>query len=177
MAGDLFNLVGFQTRISWSYQPEVFRLIPGLENAVFSRLGSIHRNTYICSPRLLDATLEAKSRPSLFFAGQICGVEGYLESAASGLAAAIAVDRRLRNLPPLVFPRQTMIGSLLNYVANASEKDFSPINAMMGILPELPGEALDIVPKNEQSRKIGAKAAKREALRNIALEGIREWNP
>jgi methylenetetrahydrofolate--tRNA-(uracil-5-)-methyltransferase len=174
IAGDLFNLVGFQTRISWNAQPEVFRLIPGLENAAFSRLGSMHRNTYICSPRILDATLATKDRPSLFFAGQICGVEGYLESAASGLAAAIAMDRHLRNLPAHIFPRQTMIGSMLHYIANACEKDFAPINAMMGILPELPEGAMDIKPQRKQSGSQKNKAAKREALRKIALEGIRE---
>jgi methylenetetrahydrofolate--tRNA-(uracil-5-)-methyltransferase len=172
VAGDLFNLVGFQTRITWNAQAQVFRLIPGLENAQFSRFGSIHRNTYICAPHVLDATLAAKGHQGLFFAGQLCGVEGYLESAASGLAAAIAMDRHLRNLPSLTFPRQTMIGAMLHYTAFASSKGFAPINAMLGILPDLPENTLDVKALKKQGGVRALKTAKRQALRELALRAI-----
>ena len=165
VAGDLYNLVGFQTRMTWGAQGEVFRLIPGLEGASFHRYGSIHRNTYICAPCLLDATLAAKGRPGLFFAGQLAGVEGYLESAASGLAAAIAADRHIRGLAPLEFPRQTVIGSLLHYLANADPKGFAPMNAMIGILPEITNASEASTPKTPKIPK----AVKRQALRDAAL--------
>jgi methylenetetrahydrofolate--tRNA-(uracil-5-)-methyltransferase len=177
IAGDLFNMVGFQTRIAWGAQEEVFRLIPGLENAIFTRFGSIHRNTYICAPRLLDATLAAKGRPGLFFAGQLCGVEGYLESAASGLAAARAMDRHLRGLPPMEFPKQTMMGSLLHYLANAEPNGFAPVNAMIGILPDLPENALDAKAIKKSGGNKSLKAAKREVLREIALAALKQCLP
>jgi len=170
IAGDLFNMVGFQTRLAWGAQTEVFRTIPGLERAVFPRLGSIHRNTYICAPRLLNADLASKRRPDIFFAGQLCGVEGYLESAASGLAAAITVDRRLRDLPAVEFPKQTMIGAMLHYLSNADPNGFSPVNAMIGILPAPPRDALDAEKKSNS--KSNRKAAKRCALREIALSEL-----
>jgi len=175
IAGDMFNLVGFQTRLAWGAQADVFRLIPGLERAIFSRFGSIHRNTYISAPRLLDVTLAVKNRPDLpglFFAGQLSGVEGYLESAATGLAAAIAVDRHIRSLPPVEFPRQTMIGALLHYLANADAKNFAPVNAMIGILPDLPEGILDTRALKKRGGARGLKAAKREALRERALAAI-----
>ncbi|MDR1841311.1 MAG: methylenetetrahydrofolate--tRNA-(uracil(54)-C(5))-methyltransferase (FADH(2)-oxidizing) TrmFO [Holophagales bacterium] len=178
IAGDLFNLVGFQTRLAWGAQAEVFRLIPGIGNAVFSRFGSIHRNTYISAPRLLDATLAVKNRPDLpglYFAGQISGVEGYMESAATGLAAAIAVDRHIRSLPPLEFPGQTMIGAMLHYLANAAPVNFTPINAMIGVLPDLPKGVLDLKEMKKRGGKGGLKAAKREALREIALAAIKSF--
>jgi methylenetetrahydrofolate--tRNA-(uracil-5-)-methyltransferase len=165
-AGDLYNLVGFQTRIAWGAQPGVFRLIPGLEGAVFQRYGSIHRNTYICAPRLLDATLAAKGRPGVFFAGQLAGVEGYLESAASGLAAAMSVDDFLRGLMPREFPRGTMIGSLLHYLASAEPEGFAPVNAMMGLLPAVgEGAAPAKIPK----------AARRQMQRDAALGAMAEF--
>jgi methylenetetrahydrofolate--tRNA-(uracil-5-)-methyltransferase len=166
MAGDLYNLVGFQTRMAWGAQDEVFRLIPGLEGAAFQRYGSIHRNTYICAPRLLDATLAAKRRPGTFFAGQLAGVEGYLESAASGLAAAVAAERHLRALAPLAFPRRTMVGSMLHYLANADPNGFSPVNAMMGLLPEPAGPPGPSKP---------SKAARRQMLRETALGAMAEF--
>jgi len=172
IAGDLFNMVGFQTRLTWGAQTEVFRTIPGLEGAIFPRLGSIHRNTYICAPRLLNTDLSSKFRPDIFFAGQLCGVEGYLESAASGLAAAIAMDRRLRCNSPVDFPRRTMIGAMLHYLSNADPDNFSPVNAMIGILPEAPQHALDEQKSNGQKNR---KAAKRSALREIALTECREF--
>jgi methylenetetrahydrofolate--tRNA-(uracil-5-)-methyltransferase len=175
IAGDLFNMVGFQTRITWAAQAQIFRLIPGLEGATFSRFGSIHRNTYVCAPRLLNATLATKCRQSLFFAGQVSGVEGYLESAATGLAAAVAMDRHLRNKPPLEFPKQTMIGALLHYLANADPDRFSPINAMIGILPDLPSNSLDSRAVKKSGGTKGLKVAKRQALREIATVAIKQF--
>lgn len=143
LAGDHFNLVGFQTRLKWGAQKEVFRLIPGLEAAEFARFGSIHRNTYLQAPSVLDATLAVKSVPGLWVAGQLAGVEGYLESAAAGLAAALAMDGALRGLPATPFPADTMTGALLHYLAHAAPRDFAPTNAMLGLLPALAEGAVD----------------------------------
>jgi methylenetetrahydrofolate--tRNA-(uracil-5-)-methyltransferase len=157
LAGDHFNLVGFQTRLKWGAQQEVFRLIPGLEHAEFSRLGSIHRNTYIEAPSVIDATSAVKSVPNLWLAGQLSGVEGYLESAASGLAASFAVDRAVTGRGPLPFPEETVIGSLLHYLAHASKRDFCPTNAMLGLLPPLPEGTLDL---RSLKREGGTRAVK-----------------
>lgn len=116
----LYSLVGFQTRLTFPEQRRVFRMIPGLENAEFARYGKIHRNTYINSPLFLEPTFQFKDKSYLFFAGQITGVEGYVESAASGLIAGINASRLLRELPPLIFPRETMLGALSHYVSFAS---------------------------------------------------------
>lgn len=175
IGGELLNMVGFQTRIAKGAQAEVFRLIPGLSDAIFARYGSVHRNTYISAPNLLDATLAAKARPDVFFAGQLCGVEGYLESAATGIAAAAAVDRLLRKKPPLAFPRRTVIGSLAHYLANADARGFAPINAMIGILPEPPEDALDVAALKKSGGAKGLKAAKRGALRDVALAEMRRF--
>jgi len=175
VAADLFNMVGFQTRMAQGAQSEVLRLIPGLENAVFARYGSIHRNTYICAPRLLDATLEAKAVPRLFFAGQLSGAEGYLESAATGLAAAIAADRKIKKMPPLELPRQTMMGSLLHYLANAEPNGFAPMNAIMGLLPELPEDAFYAQSPNKKNGAKSKKAVKRVLMRDRALAAMREF--
>ncbi|MCL1893540.1 MAG: methylenetetrahydrofolate--tRNA-(uracil(54)-C(5))-methyltransferase (FADH(2)-oxidizing) TrmFO [Holophagaceae bacterium] len=175
IAGDLFNMVGFQTRITWTAQAEIFRQIPGLEFAVFSRFGSIHRNTYISAPRLLCATLATKARGDIFFAGQLSGVEGYLESAASGLATAIAMDRYLRKLPPMEFPRQTMIGSLLHYLVSSNPDNFSPINAMIGILPDLPEDTIDIKAIKKAGGPKSLKEAKRTALHGIAIRAMKQF--
>ncbi|WP_026852854.1 methylenetetrahydrofolate--tRNA-(uracil(54)-C(5))-methyltransferase (FADH(2)-oxidizing) TrmFO [Geothrix fermentans] len=169
LAGDLFNLVGFQTRLKWGAQKEVFRLIPGLEHAEFARFGSIHRNTYIQAPKVLDATLAVKSIPNLWIAGQLSGVEGYLESAAGGLAAAFAADRALRSLEPLPFPPDTMLGSLLHYLALASSADFGPTNAMLGLLPPLPEGLLDLRGIKREGGTRAVKAAKGRAHRERAL--------
>jgi methylenetetrahydrofolate--tRNA-(uracil-5-)-methyltransferase len=162
LAGDHFNMVGFQTRLTWSSQKEVFRLIPGLEDAQFARLGSIHRNTYVKAPLILDATLAVKQIPNLWIAGQLSGVEGYLESAASGLAAAISIHNYAIGLQSIPFPRETMIGGLLHYIAHASIHDFCPTNAMIGLLPPIPTEDIDI---RELKRTGGAKKLK--TARNI----------
>ncbi len=172
LAGDHFNLVGFQTRMKWGAQREVFHLIPGLQDAEFVRFGSIHRNTYVQAPRVLDATLAVKEHPNLWIAGQISGVEGYLESAAGGLAASFAMDRALRSLDARPFPRTTMLGSLLYYLANASLKDFGPTNAMSGLFPELPEEAVDVRAAKKAGGRAGMKQAKGAAYRTRALEDL-----
>jgi len=172
LAGDHFNLVGFQTRLKWGAQKEVFRLIPGLANAEFARLGSIHRNTYVQAPTVLDATLAVKTVPNLWVAGQISGVEGYLESAAGGLAAAFAVDRTVRGLGPLPFPPETVLGSLLHYLAHASSKDFGPTNAMLGLLPPLPEGELDLRGLKRAGGTRAVKAAKGEVHRKRSLAAL-----
>ena len=172
LAGDHFNMVGFQTRLKWGAQQEVFRLIPGLENAVFPRFGSIHRNTYVNAPTVLDATLAVKKTPGIWIAGQLSGVEGYLESAAAGLAAGIAVDRFARGLPTAPFPLETMLGALLHYLAHASSKDFCPTNAMLGLLPALPEGELDHRALKRAGGLRALKAAKGAAHRARAITAL-----
>ena len=132
--GDLYNIVGFQTNLTYSEQRRVFRMIPGLENAEFVRYGLMHRNTYICSPLALNENMSFKNKKNLFLAGQLTGVEGYVESAAMGILAAIYLDAYLQNkkLPDL--PINTMLGSLHNYIIHGDVKNFSPMNANYGIL-------------------------------------------
>jgi methylenetetrahydrofolate--tRNA-(uracil-5-)-methyltransferase len=175
LAGDHYNLVGFQTRLKWGAQQDVFRLIPGLERADFARLGSIHRNTYVQAPQVLDATLAVKERPGLWIAGQLSGVEGYLESAAGGLAAALAMDRAARGLEPRPLPRATVLGALLHYLAHADVKDFCPVNAMLGLLPELPEGALDVRALKRSGGTRAVKAAKGAAHRARALEALEAY--
>jgi len=172
LAGDHFNLVGFQTRLKWGAQKEVFRLIPALAHAEFVRFGSIHRNTYIQAPTILDATLNVKSTPNLWVAGQVSGVEGYLESAAGGLAAAYAVDRAVRGLAPHPFPRETVLGSLLHYLSHASAKDFGPTNAMLGLLPPLPEGEVDTRGLKRAGGLRAVKKAKGEVHRKRALTAL-----
>ncbi len=174
LAGEHFNLVGFQTRLKWGAQREVFRLIPGLAQAEFARYGSIHRNTYVQAPLVLDSTLAVKSIPNLWLAGQISGVEGYLESAAGGLAAAFSANRALCGLPPMAFPRLTMLGSLLHYLANASSKDFAPTNAMLGLLPPLPEDRLNIRELKRTGGTRAVKSAKGAAHRTRSLAALTE---
>jgi len=135
--GNVFGLVGFQTRLRWGAQEEVFKLIPGLGKAEFVRHGVMHRNTYINSPQLILPTLQFKTIPRLLFAGQITGVEGYMESAASGIIAGINAVQLLRNKEPLVPPKHSMIGALLEIISNSESKHFQPVNANFGRLPAL----------------------------------------
>lgn len=132
--GTLYNIVGFQTHLKWPEQKRVFGLIPGLENAEFVRYGVMHRNTYINSPKLLDNTYGFKSRPGLYFAGQITGVEGYIESASSGMVAGINAARACLGLDPVRFPSATATGALANYVSDAGVKNFQPMNVNFGIM-------------------------------------------
>ena len=138
LSNTLYNLVGFQTNLTFPEQKRVFRLIPGLQNAEFVRYGQMHRNTFIYSPALLDETLQFKSRPDLFFAGQIVGVEGYMGNVATGLVAGINAANWLRGLPLWILPPETLTGALIHYVTHASPADFQPMKANFGILPPLP---------------------------------------
>lgn len=135
--GRIYGLVGFQTRIKWGEQDRIFRMIPGLEKAEFVRYGMMHRNSYINSPQLLLPTLQLKSQPHLLFAGQITGVEGYMESAATGIIAGINVVRLVKNLEPVIPSENTMIGALLRFISTADKANFQPINASFGLLPDL----------------------------------------
>ena len=159
--GTLYNIVGFQTRLTYHEQKRVFSLIPALKRAEFARFGKMHRNTYIDSPRLLNGSSELRSNPGVFFAGQITGVEGYLESAASGLIAGINAARFAKGLPVSSPPRDTMTGALLNYVSSAGGR-FEPMNANFGLLPE----GLFAVRDKER---------RREAQARRALEAIERW--
>jgi methylenetetrahydrofolate--tRNA-(uracil-5-)-methyltransferase len=133
MAGTLYNLVGFQTNMRWGEQAEVLRLIPGLAEAEFVRLGQMHRNTYINSPELLQPTMQYRGRADLFFAGQITGVEGYSGNAATGLLAGVNAARLLTGKHPLILPPQTMLGALAHYVTHAEAKTFQPMKANFGL--------------------------------------------
>jgi methylenetetrahydrofolate--tRNA-(uracil-5-)-methyltransferase len=147
LAATLYNLVGFQNQLKWGEQKRILRLIPGLENAEFSRYGMIHRNTYINSPALLKATFQTRKRETLFFAGQISGVEGYTESAASGILAGINAARLARGEEALAPPRTTALGSLCHYIANAEAKSYQPTNIAFGLFPPL-----DPPVKNKKAR-------------------------
>lgn len=156
LAGNLYNMVGFQTNLTFAEQRRVFRLIPGLQNAEFARYGQMHRNTFIAAPKLLRPTLQARSRADLFFAGQITGVEGYLGNIATGLLAGWNAARLLNGETPLELPRETMLGALCWYITHAEMKHFQPMKANFGILP----------PPNAQARgkrERGAAHAERAA--------------
>jgi methylenetetrahydrofolate--tRNA-(uracil-5-)-methyltransferase len=135
--GTMYNLVGFQTNLKFGEQKRVFSMIPALKNAEFLRYGVMHRNTFLDSPRLLNADYSMRKRPDLFFAGQITGVEGYMESAGSGVLAGLNAARRLRGQDPLVLPRETMLGALADYISDPSVKNFQPMGANFGVLPPL----------------------------------------
>jgi methylenetetrahydrofolate--tRNA-(uracil-5-)-methyltransferase len=150
----MYNLVGFQTKLTWPEQRRIFRMIPGLEGAEFVRLGSMHRNTFINSPALLDATQQLKNDPRIFFAGQITGVEGYVESAASGFLAGIAAVHIVQDRPVSVPAPETALGALMHHITNADVKHFQPMNVNYGLFPDLPGR----VPKKEKRQKLAERA-------------------
>lgn len=133
-ADSLYNIVGFQTHLTWPEQKRVLALVPGLENAKFARYGVMHRNTYICSPKVLKATYECKLKDNLFFAGQMCGVEGYIESAASGMLAGLNMANRMRNKECVVLPPSCMMGAMAHYITHTHPKYFQPMNATYGIM-------------------------------------------
>jgi methylenetetrahydrofolate--tRNA-(uracil-5-)-methyltransferase len=153
LAGDHFSLVGFQTQLKWSEQARVLRLIPGLENAEFVRFGMVHRNTYINGPTVLEPTWQTRARADLLFAGQVSGVEGYVESAASGLVAGINAARLVMRQDPLAPPRTTAIGALAYYVSHADAATYQPTNITFGIMP-----ALEPSPRGKQERKTAISA-------------------
>lgn len=161
-AGTLYNIVGFQTHLKWGPQKDVIQLIPGLENAEIIRYGVMHRNTFINSPKVLKATYQIKSRSDLFFAGQMTGVEGYVESAASGLIAGINAARLLMGKDTIEFPQETAMGSMAHYITTANPKNFQPMNANFGLFPELP-------------EKIRGKKERNEQLAGRSLQTIRNF--
>ena len=133
----MYNLVGFQTHLTWDEQRRVFGMIPGLEHAEFLRYGVMHRNTFMNSPKLLSADYSMRSRPNLFFAGQMTGVEGYIESTGSGYIAGVNAARRVLGLDPLYFPRETVLGAMASYISDERVTDFQPMNANFGLMPQL----------------------------------------
>ncbi len=141
--GTLYNIVGFQTNLKFPEQKRVFSMIPGLENAEFMRYGVMHRNTFINSPKVLNKDLSLKQNANVFFAGQISGVEGYMESAASGIVAGINAAAKLLGEEPLILPNFSMIGALLNYICDETVENFQPMGANFGILPALPEKIRD----------------------------------
>ena len=167
LAADHFSLVGFQTQLRWPDQRRVLRMIPGLERAEFVRLGTIHRNTYVNAPAVLAPTWQTRVRPGLFIAGQVSGVEGYVESAASGLVAGINAAALARGEEPRVPPRTTALGALAHYVSHADPNHYRPTNVAFGLLPAVAG-----APRGRQARR---QAAARRALAD--LEAWREAGP
>lgn len=157
--GNLFNMVGFQTNLKYGEQKRVFSLIPGLEHAEFIKYGVMHRNTFLHSPELLNRTYQMKQIPNLYFAGQITGVEGYVESISSGMVVAQDIIKRSKQEKSIIFPKETMIGALTEYISSSKE-NFQPMNANFGILPELP-------------EKIKDKKVKYTKLADRALEALK----
>jgi methylenetetrahydrofolate--tRNA-(uracil-5-)-methyltransferase len=156
LAGNLYNMVGFQTNLTFPEQRRVLRMIPGLEQAEFVRYGQMHRNTFIASPKLLRPTLQTIARDDLFFAGQLIGVEGYMGNIATGLLAGLNAARLLQGQMPLALPATTMLGALCHYVTHADLKDFQPMKANFGILPPLVGAPL----KTDKRARAGLNAAR-----------------
>lgn len=150
----MYNMVGFQTKLTWPEQRRIFRMIPGLEAAEFVRLGSMHRNTFINSPALLQPTQQLKNDSRIFFAGQITGVEGYVESAASGFLAGMVSAHLVRGRPVTLPPPETAMGALMHHITNADVKYFQPMNVNYGLFPELPGR----VKKKERRQKLAERA-------------------
>jgi methylenetetrahydrofolate--tRNA-(uracil-5-)-methyltransferase len=154
-------MVGFQTRLRWPEQKRIIRMIPGMQRAEFVRLGQLHRNCYINAPTVLGPDLQARQRAGLFFAGQISGVEGYTESAATGLLAGINAAALARGRPTRTLPAETMLGALCRYISHADRGDYQPTNAAFGLLPEPPG--------------VRRKRDRREARAKRALDALAAW--
>lgn len=161
-AGTLYNLVGFQTNLKFGEQKRVFSMFPALKNAEFVRYGVMHRNTFIDSPRLLNGDFRMRQRPEIFFAGQITGVEGYMESAASGILAGLNAARVLQNRETVILPETTMMGALARYISDESVRDFQPMGANFGVLPPLP-------------EKIRDKALRYTAIADRAQNALRKY--
>ncbi|RZT22952.1 FADH(2)-oxidizing methylenetetrahydrofolate--tRNA-(uracil(54)-C(5))-methyltransferase TrmFO [Fictibacillus sp. BK138] len=161
-AGTLYNIVGFQTHLKWGPQKELIQLIPGLENAEVVRYGVMHRNTFLNSPKLLKDTYQLKERDDLFFAGQMTGVEGYVESAASGLIAGINAAKLVKGEELAVFPRETAIGSMAYYITTANPDNFQPMNANFGLMPPLETRI-----KNKQERNMAIAERALETIQNF----------
>ena len=164
--GTMYNLVGFQTNLKFGEQKRVFSMFPALKNADFIRYGVMHRNTFIDSPRLLNGDFSLRSNPLLFFGGQITGVEGYMESAASGLMAGINLARRLKGEETVVLPKDTMIGALSRYISDESVKNFQPMGANFGVLPPLEEKIRDKQERYMQLAQRGMNSLKDFAINN-----------
>lgn len=162
-AGSLYNIVGFQTHLKWGEQKRILRMIPGLENVEIVRYGVMHRNTFLNSPKILRSTYQSQKRDDLFFAGQMTGVEGYVESAASGLLAGLNAARSANGLDCVVFPKETMIGAMSHYITNTDSKHFQPMNANFGIIEPLGG------------KKIRDKQLKNQMIADRALAALDEF--
>ena len=160
--GTLFNMVGFQTGLKWGEQKKVFSMIPGLENAEFVRLGVMHRNTSVNAPAVLDEFLRLKNHENIFLAGQITGVEGYMESTAMGLVAGINAAMSMQNKNLLTWPRESAIGSLLHYLKTTEPKHFQPMNINLGLFPE-------------PSQKIKGKKERAKFFRDNAVKTAQEF--
>ena len=167
LAGDLYNIVGFQTNIRWKQQSEILRLIPGLEDAEFIRMGQMHRNTFLNAPALLHPTMRFRRQDQLYFAGQITGVEGYVGNIATGLVAALNLSRQIRGQSEWVPPADTMLGALCHYVTHTDPKRFQPMKANLGILPPLATRI-----KNKAERK----RAYAERAKTSMLTSLREFH-
>ncbi|HEU0252539.1 MAG TPA: methylenetetrahydrofolate--tRNA-(uracil(54)-C(5))-methyltransferase (FADH(2)-oxidizing) TrmFO [Pyrinomonadaceae bacterium] len=166
LMADAYSLVGFQNHLRYGEQARVLRLIPGLQNAEFLQFGQIHRNTYICSPRVLEATMQMRTRPNLFFAGQITGVEGYVESVAMGWLAGANAARRVLSLELLEAPARSATGSLAHYVSHAEADNFQPVNITFALLPPLPEPA---------KRNVRKKRERRQMQVDLGLKEWAEW--
>jgi methylenetetrahydrofolate--tRNA-(uracil-5-)-methyltransferase len=159
--GSHYNMVGFQTKLTYSEQKRIFRLIPGMAGAEFARLGSIHRNTFVCAPEVLEPTLQMKARPDILLAGQLSGVEGYVESTAMGLLAGINAARILSGRPPVVPPPETALGALTGHLTQSDPRHFQPSNINFGLFPALEGK----IPKKQRGRRRA----------EIALTALKKW--
>ena len=174
--GTLYNLVGFQTKLTYAEQKRIFRMIPGLAQADFARLGSIHRNTFVCAPELLEPTLQLKSRPDLFLAGQLSGVEGYVESTAMGLLAGINASRMVKGKSLVVPPPETALGALITHLTQSNPKHFQPSNVTFGLFPEWDQKG-DQNGGQKPGKKIPktGKQLRGELRAGKALEVLAEW--
>ena len=168
LAAEHYSMVGFQTQLRWPEQKRIFATIPGLRHAEFVRLGQVHRNCYINAPRVLMPTMQTRERPTLLFAGQISGVEGYTESAATGLLAGMNAARLATGRPPLTLPEDTMLGALAHYIASADPSNYQPQNAAFGLLPEAPSRS-----RRKQDRRAARSAMAMASLTAwIEAEGL-----
>ncbi len=161
---NFYQMVGFQTRLTWGEQKRIFRKLPGLEKAEFERFGRMHRNSYINSPLIINKYYQCKQKENLYFAGQICGVEGYVESVSSGLIAGIFAAQKVLNQPQYNLPENTACGSMINYITMANWKDFRPTKFTFGLLPEI-----------DLPSKRGNKKMKKEIKAKVALEEMAKW--
>jgi methylenetetrahydrofolate--tRNA-(uracil-5-)-methyltransferase len=165
-------MIGFQTRLKYTEQKRIFRKLPGLENAKFERYGRMHRNTYINSPLIINQFLQSKNKENMFFAGQICGVEGYIESICSGLIAGIFASQKVLNKPLISLPNDTAIGALINYISTANWKNYRPTKFTFGLLPDIKRNKWF----NENLLKgMSKKRRKKEIKAKMAIDSLNKW--